>query len=145
MLWLVSRLIRISSGLELSGKIESHQRLKLNDTHPQGMSMAWGALDDVVRGGRSESGFEVRAGVGEDGGRGGMFSGLVRVGHELEIIPHSYYVYPAEAREFRSVNELACSRVRGSCPGFSIRVGGFSSGFTMTERFTSYCKPDSRV
>lgn len=44
----------------------------------QGISQAWGALDDVVMGGRSESGFEIRSGAGEDGGLGGMFSGLVR-------------------------------------------------------------------
>ena len=44
----------------------------------QGVSSAWGALDDVVMGGRSESGFDVRPGAGEDGGAAGMFSGRVR-------------------------------------------------------------------
>ena len=93
MLWLVSRLIRASCGYEGYGYNEKSPAPEkgMNDNHPQGMSMAWGALDDVVMGGRSESGFEVRAGVGEDGGRGGMFSGLVRVGHGLEI-SHSYRV-----------------------------------------------------
>ena len=44
----------------------------------QGASRAWGALDDVVMGGRSESGFELRRGAGEDGGSAGVFSGMVR-------------------------------------------------------------------
>jgi len=44
---------------------------------PQGVSRAWGALDDVVMGGRSESGFELRPGAGEDGGSAGVFSGMV--------------------------------------------------------------------
>ncbi len=46
-------------------------------TRPQGVSRAWGALDDVVMGGRSESGFELRPGAGEDGGSAGVFSGMV--------------------------------------------------------------------
>lgn len=73
----------------------------------QGVSMAWGALDDVVMGGRSESGFEVRANVGEDGGRGGMFSGLVRAGCEGLGLPKS------------SIVGLACvasMAIDASCP-----------------------------
>ena len=45
---------------------------------PQGVSSAWGALDDVVMGGRSESGFQLQRGAGEDGGPAGVFSGMVR-------------------------------------------------------------------
>lgn len=68
--------------------------------------MAWGALDDVVMGGRSESGFEVRAGAGEDGGRGGMFSGLVRVGLEGLGLPHA--IMWDLARVVRTETGAAC-------------------------------------
>eukprot|EP00884_Botryococcus_braunii_P010727 jgi/Botrbrau1/19656/Bobra.0003s0021.2 len=43
----------------------------------QGPVRDWGPLDDVVMGGVSESGFEVRAGAGERGGPAGVFSGAV--------------------------------------------------------------------
>jgi Complex I intermediate-associated protein 30 (CIA30) len=44
---------------------------------PQGVVRDWGPLDDVVMGGVSESGFEIRAGAGEAGGPAGVFSGAV--------------------------------------------------------------------
>ena len=37
----------------------------------------WGPLDDVVMGGVSQSGFEVRQGAGEQGGPAGLFNGQV--------------------------------------------------------------------
>ena len=37
----------------------------------------WGPLDDVVMGGVSQSGFEVRQGAGEQKGPAGIFSGQV--------------------------------------------------------------------
>lgn len=43
----------------------------------QGLANVWGPLDDVVMGGVSESGFEVRAGAGEHNEPAGVFSGLV--------------------------------------------------------------------
>lgn len=43
----------------------------------QGLANVWGSLDDVVMGGVSESGFEVRAGAGEHNEPAGVFSGLV--------------------------------------------------------------------
>ena len=51
----------------------------------QGVSRAWGALDDVVMGGRSESGFELRRGAGEDGGTAGVFSGTVRTRNSVYV------------------------------------------------------------
>lgn len=46
---------------------------------PDGLSPAkeWGPVDDVVMGGVSSSGFEVRQGAGENGGPGGVFAGNV--------------------------------------------------------------------
>ena len=46
---------------------------------PDGSSPAkeWGAVDDVVMGGVSSSGFEVRQGKGENGGPSGVFAGMV--------------------------------------------------------------------
>lgn len=46
----------------------------------QGAAKEFGSLDDVVMGGRSESGFQVEAGAGEDGDAAGVFSGLVTTG-----------------------------------------------------------------
>lgn len=52
---------------------------------PQGAAKEWGALDDVVMGGRSESGFEVKQGAGESGGATGVFSGIVTEGKHRMI------------------------------------------------------------
>lgn len=43
----------------------------------QGLANVWGPLDDVVMGGVSQSGFEVRQGAGEQGQPAGVFSGQV--------------------------------------------------------------------
>lgn len=43
----------------------------------QGLANVWGPLDDVVMGGVSQSGFEVRQGAGEHKGPAGIFSGQV--------------------------------------------------------------------
>ena len=43
----------------------------------QGLANVWGPLDDVVMGGVSQSGFEVRQGAGEGGQPSGVFSGQV--------------------------------------------------------------------
>lgn len=43
----------------------------------QGSARVWGPLDDVVMGGVSESGFELRQQGGESGGPVGVFSGIV--------------------------------------------------------------------
>lgn len=39
--------------------------------------MAWGALDDVVMGGVSESTFQIDPNGGEDGGPTGIFKGMI--------------------------------------------------------------------
>lgn len=39
--------------------------------------MAWGALDDVVMGGVSESTFQIDRNGGENGGPTGLFKGLL--------------------------------------------------------------------
>lgn len=52
----------------------------------------WGALDDVVMGGRSESTFQVRPNQGEDGRPAGVFSGFVTEG-ELRTL-QLYFVLP---------------------------------------------------
>jgi hypothetical protein len=44
---------------------------------PGGGGPAWGALDDVVMGGVSVSGFQVAPGAGEAGGPAGVFSGVL--------------------------------------------------------------------
>jgi Complex I intermediate-associated protein 30 (CIA30) len=46
----------------------------------QGAAKEFGSLDDVVMGGRSESGFTIEAGAGESGGAAGVFSGVVTTG-----------------------------------------------------------------
>ena len=43
----------------------------------QGAARVWGPLDDVVMGGVSESGFEVRQHGAEHGGSVGLFNGIV--------------------------------------------------------------------
>lgn len=45
--------------------------------HVQSLANIWGPLDDVVMGGVSESGFQVRSGAGEQGQAAGIFSGNV--------------------------------------------------------------------
>ena len=45
--------------------------------HVQSLANIWGPLDDVVMGGVSESGFQVRGGAGEHGEPAGIFSGNV--------------------------------------------------------------------
>lgn len=54
----------------------------------QGAAKEFGSLDDVVMGGRSESGFTIEAGAGESGGAAGVFSGVVTTG-EMNNAYHS--------------------------------------------------------
>lgn len=59
----------------------------------QGLANVWGPLDDVVMGGVSQSGFEVRQGAGQQKGPAGIFSGQVSSSNNggfASVSPPSY-------------------------------------------------------
>ena len=66
----------------------------------QGLANVWGPLDDVVMGGVSQSGFEVRQGAGEHGSPAGLFSGQVSSSNNggfASVSPPPYIASPTPA------------------------------------------------
>ena len=66
--------------------------------HVQSLANIWGPLDDVVMGGVSESGFQVRAGSGEQGQPAGIFSGNVSSSNNGGFASVSWEAMPTGAR-----------------------------------------------
>lgn len=98
------------------------------DTFAQGLANVWGPLDDVVMGGVSQSGFEVRQGVGEQGAPAGLFSGQVSssnnggfasVSLSVLVDSHPLSVHCNQNRFEESVPAFSL-QLRSTCNGCSL-------------------------
>lgn len=85
-----------------------------------GAAKEFGSLDDVVMGGRSESGFTVEAGAGEDGASAGVFSGLVTTENNGGFA--SVRTRNLEPAADLAAYEGLCLRVRGNSLRFKCIV-----------------------